>query len=193
MTKLVVEVQDLHGRNKNYYLVDDFPLTIGRGYSNDIIIADPHVCAEHLQINPQQQGWLVIDQGSNNGIHSDVDGGNQRETVIQSGDEIVIGKTRLKFYQPDHPVSPTKALHGSGNVIEAIKSAAVIWALLSMLVIGFALNDYMASSMDISIEKYIAGTFPVVALVLVWSAVWSLLTYIVRRRTYFYYFLTVSV
>ena len=39
-------------------------ITIGRGYDNDIIISDPHVCPEHLQLHFNGEHWLVDDQGS---------------------------------------------------------------------------------------------------------------------------------
>ena len=34
---------------------------IGRGYNNDIIINDPHVCAEHIAIHNDGDNWIIQD------------------------------------------------------------------------------------------------------------------------------------
>ncbi len=180
MAGLVVEARDSHRRLLGFYPVDHFPVTIGRGYDNDVILADPYVSASHLHVETAEQGWLVHDRDRQKNLH------------VGSGDELVIGKTHLRFFAADYPVPPARNLHEKLNILQALKVFSVAWLLLSVLVIMLALNDYMSASRDIQLEKYIAGTLPVVAGVLVWAGAWSLLAYIVRRRPYFYYFLAVS-
>lgn len=191
MARLVVEVRDAHRRILGLYPVNSFPCAIGRGYNNDIILSDPHVCARHLQVDQDEQGWRVRDLGSINGTDGVTDAATEMQ--LQSGDEIVIGRTHLRFFAPDHPVAATRQLHEKTGLLEAARAMAVIWALLSMLVLGFAFNDYLTRTSEVQVQKLIAGTLPVVIGVLIWAGGWSLLAYIVRRRPYFYYFLGVSV
>jgi hypothetical protein len=190
MARLVVEARDSHRRLLGFYSIDCFPATIGRGYSNDVIIADPYVCANHLLVETVEQGWQVSDQSQLNGLHTEQ--GRQQNLQVNSGDELVIGKTHLRFFAADHPVSPARNLHEKLNILQALKGFSIAWLLVSLLVIMFAVNAYMSASREIHVERLIAGTLPIVAGVVVWASVWSLLAYIVRRRTYFYYFLTVS-
>lgn len=191
MARLVVEARDAHRRILGLFPVDDFPLAIGRGYDNDIILADPHVCPRHLQVDRDEQGWRVRDLGSINGTVGA--SAAATEMHLQSGDEIVIGKTHLRFFAPDHPVAATRNLQEKTGLLEAARAMAIAWALLSMLVLGFAFNDYLTLTSELQLQKLIAGTLPVVGGVLVWAGGWSLLAYIVRRRPYFYYFMGVSV
>jgi len=191
MAELVVEARDAHRRILALYPVDHFPLAIGRGYDNDIILSDPHVCPRHLLVEPDEHGWRAQDLESVNGLSGN--GASAPEIHLDSGDEIIIGKTHLCFYSPDHPVAATRNVHEKTGLREAARAMAIVWALLSLLVLGFAFNDYLTITTQVQVEKLIAGTLPVVAAVFIWAGGWSLLAYIVRRRLHFYYFLGVSV
>ena len=192
MARLVVEVRDAHRRLQGFYPIDHFPISIGRGYDNDIILADPHICARHLLVvDAEDDGWRARDLGSVNGIQGKAD--QAAEIAISSGDEIIIGKTHLRFFAPDHPVPKTRNVHDKTSLLEASRALAIVWALLSVLVLVFAVSDYMGRTEDVQVQKLIAGTLPVLAGVLIWSAGWSLLAYIVRHRMHFNYFLGVSV
>ena len=42
-------------------------INIGRGYDNDIIMADPHICAQHLGLNFNGEHWVLNDEDTING------------------------------------------------------------------------------------------------------------------------------
>jgi len=190
---LVIEVQEHLRRTKTYYPVEVFPVRIGRGYSNDIILSDPHVCAEHLVIHADDSdGWSVQDLDTKNGVHVLSDNGKQKELKLSSGDMLMIGKTQLRFVNPDHPVEPSKSLHDKNNVVDALRSVAVIWALLSLLIFGVSVDGYLSASDEVHIDKLIADALPVVSGIFMWSALWALLAFIVRRRLFFKFMLTVT-
>ena len=121
-----------------------------------------------------------------------IDGKSVVEKNIKSGDEVVIGKTHLRFMSSGHPVAPAKVLHDKINIIEAVRAMSFILVLLCLLIVAFAGYDYMSLSDEVHIDKLIASTLPVIGGVLMWAAIWSLLAFIARRKLYFYYFLTVS-
>ena len=80
------------------------------------------------------------------------------------------------------------------NLTELVKTTGIVWLLLSVLVVfAFASYDYLTTSEEVHIEKLIAGTLPIIGGVLLWAAIWSLLSYVVRRKLYFYVFLTITV
>lgn len=193
MADLVVEIRDNLRRTTNFYQVKTFPLKIGRGYSNDIILTDPHVCSEHLVINETENGWSAEDLDTKNGVHVIDKTGHQKSLELRSGDEIVIGKTHLKFVEPDHPVAPTRVLKDRNSLIEITRSVALVWALLCVLVVGVSFENYLDSTKIIHIEKLIVNSLPVVGGVMAWSALWALLAYIVRRRLFFNFLLGVSI
>ena len=190
---MIIEVEDHLRRNKAYYPVDKFPVSIGRGYGNDIILPDPHVCAEHLLVQQNEGGWLVEDLNTKNGITESANSRKLSQKQLVSGDSLTIGKTRLHFVSPDHPVEPARSLHDGTGVIEGFRSLAIIWGLLSVLVLGYALDEYLASSREVHIEKIVADSLAFVGGVIAWASAWALMAYIVRRRLYFYYFLSLTV
>ncbi len=193
MTLLVVEVTDSHRRNSVYHSFDHLPVAIGRGYGNDIILSDPHVCAEHLIVNQNEQGWQVQDLDTRNGVVFQNQKNHDSFISINSGDELVIGKTRLRFLNPGHPVEAARLLHDRSSLYDAFRSLAMVWGLLCLLVIGYATDTYLASSTEVHLERLLADSLPLLAGVLIWSAIWALLAYIVRRQIYFYYMMLVSV
>ena len=101
MAAVIVEVRDSHHRIKAVHRVDNLPLTIGRGYNNDIILSDPFVESSHLLVEPSDNGWQVTDQQSVNKFYLADDAVTQAH--VTSGDEIIVGKTYLRFVSPDHP------------------------------------------------------------------------------------------
>ncbi|MCW8854385.1 MAG: FHA domain-containing protein [Gammaproteobacteria bacterium] len=188
MAELIVEVQDESRRNRHYYPVESFPVKIGRGYGNDVIISDPYVCPEHLIVDRDEQGWLVRDLESENGIQG------QQETVIRadSGDALIIGHTRIRLFTPDHPVKPARSLREKHNLAGFVTGLAIIWSVLTVLGAGYYVDLYLSTSGKIETDKLIAGSLPILGGVLFWAGLWSLLSYIVKRKLFFYFQLTVS-
>src|SRR5690606_31136136 len=80
-------------------VVESFPVTLGRGYHNDIILADPHVGEQHIRIDYDGRDWTVTDLGSVNPLLV-----NMRPVAgpvrIVSGDELRVGGVRLRAFSP---------------------------------------------------------------------------------------------
>ena len=188
MAELIVEVQDDSRGNRHYYPVESFPVKIGRGYDNDIIVADPYVCPEHLIVDRDEQGWLVRDRESTNGIQ------NQQASIIRadSGDALIIGRTRIRLFTPDHPVKPARSLHEKHNIAGFFIGLGIICVVLMLLGAGYYVDLYLSTSGKIETDKLIAGSLPILGGVLIWAGLWSLLTYIVKRKLFFKFQLIAS-
>jgi len=70
-------------------------LTIGRSHDCGIVLDDPNVSRRHAELRPEGEGWAVADLGSTNGIT--VNGSRVERAVLQPGDEIALGRSRLTF------------------------------------------------------------------------------------------------
>jgi hypothetical protein len=110
-------------------------ITIGRGYDNDIIISDPHVCADHLQLHFNGEHWLVNDQGSINGSYLEDSKDNVIQHQVRSGDIIAIGKSQVRFVFPNHPVSESIAISPFEGLINLARHPMVV--ALSMTLFAF--------------------------------------------------------
>ncbi|QPJ61611.1 MAG: FHA domain-containing protein [Candidatus Nitronauta litoralis] len=81
--------------------------TIGRDFSNDLILDDPYISPKHLQITALENKILVKDLKTKNGTRVNKDRLIRGEKVeINSGDEILVGRTHLKLFLSNHPVEP---------------------------------------------------------------------------------------
>lgn len=140
------------------YRADGDTISIGRSFENDVVLNDPYVCAEHLSLFLNSQGiWEAHDCQTINGSYSN---GEEKFTniLVQSGDIIQIGKTRLRFMYPHHGVAPTVALGEEERLVNWLGSPMV---LLLLLVTYFALlfGDYFVHSFaEIQVMQMLANT-----------------------------------
>jgi hypothetical protein len=75
-------------------------LVLGRGRGADVVLAEPTISRAHAAIGwERDEGFFVQDLGSTNGTL--VNGARQERTRLRSGDEIQMGKLRLKVTLPD--------------------------------------------------------------------------------------------
>lgn len=114
---MIVEIVTKSGRIMEVHSFQKNHITVGRGYSNDMILQDPYVEAEHLEVifDAEQQQFMVRDLNSLNGsvmlkphkrLHAD------DCVAIASGQRVTVGKTTLRFLDKKHLAQPTLPLSG---------------------------------------------------------------------------------
>jgi len=70
---------------------------IGRSRECDLVLDDPNVSRRHAELRREDDGWVVQDLGSTNGIK--LNGKRSRGGRLNPGDEITLGVSRLTFEQ----------------------------------------------------------------------------------------------
>lgn len=83
-----------HGREW-VFKIENFPVTLGRGANNTIVLADPKSSRQHCIIEKSEQGVVVRDLGSRNG--TTVNGQKVEVSPLKEGDIIGIGDTLIFF------------------------------------------------------------------------------------------------
>lgn len=78
--------------------VDRDWLVIGRGRGADLVLADPTLSRAHAAIGFDGSRFFLQDLGSTNG--SLVNGGRQEKASLADGDEVQLGKLRLRVRLP---------------------------------------------------------------------------------------------
>jgi len=77
----------------------DFPVeavtNIGRDPQNHIVLEDEWVSASHATIRREGNAYFLFDLASRNGTY--LNGQRIQKALILDGDEIVIGRTTLRF------------------------------------------------------------------------------------------------
>ena len=77
------------------YRLSERVITIGRGHSNFIQIADSHVSRTHCQIRPTPGGYEVVDMNSRVGTL--VSNAKVQQARLEDKMEICLGTTRLRY------------------------------------------------------------------------------------------------
>jgi hypothetical protein len=88
-------VIDDDGKPKERIAITREPVTIGRLSTNDIVLADTNTSRRHAELRRTEDTWSIVDLGSTNG--STVNGYTVKEQVLQHGDELGFGTSRLVF------------------------------------------------------------------------------------------------
>ena len=73
-------------------------MVIGRGRSADVMIAEPTISRAHAAIGYDGAGFFMQDIGSTNGTR--VNGDRQARADLSDGDELKLGKLRLRVTVP---------------------------------------------------------------------------------------------
>ncbi len=76
-------------------------LVLGRGRGSDLVLAEPTLSRAHAAVGYDRDGFFVQDLGSTNG--SLVNGQRLTRAVLADGDEVQIGKLRIRIHLPDPP------------------------------------------------------------------------------------------
>ncbi len=103
----------IEGEEQTFRLAGD-EVRLGRGSDNDIILFDFSVSRHHALIRREEDGWVIYDQNSTNGVL--LDGIRVPKGRLRLGDRLSIGTFELRVEQePPRPVSRTSVTDKLAN------------------------------------------------------------------------------
>jgi hypothetical protein len=197
MAELII--QELNPRNRvvRTYSFDALPVTIGRGYDNDLILTDACVCPGHATIHRTETGWQIEDKASINGVYVR----NRREIVaghapLNSGDLLVLGRTRLRVLAVDHPVPESKKIQFAKRTRGRHQLPMLAWSLTLVCVLTIVWDFYLDLGDENPFEELLQATIAIMVilgLVFIWSAGWSFVGRVLKNKPNFHYHLLLAV
>lgn len=175
----VLEGDTVHARHR----LERFPVTVGRGYGNDIILDDPKVSAMHLRLSRAEDGALVLhDVGSTNGTYLVEPWTQLIQAVLAPDARVAVGDTVLRFRTRNHPVERTWVGEAPEAPRKRFFEAPAVFpvALVSLLLLS-VLSEHLSN-----FQKTDWGALALALVaplgVLVWSSGWSVANRIARRQ-----------
>jgi hypothetical protein len=141
---ILIELLNSQGRVTERHKFNQPQVSLGRGYNNDIILLDPHSCAEHavLTLNEQQQ-WQLTDMDSVNGMLNQRGQRVKQQPVTQSGQEFTLGKQRLRVVFSDHPVPAAQPLQHAERLFQWLSSPLVLVTALLLVAISLGYEFWL--------------------------------------------------
>jgi hypothetical protein len=186
-----IEILDGKGSVVERIAVDSFPVTIGRAYSNQVIVSDPFVCPLHLKIAQHEQGRLLAsDLDSVNGSYPAAGKEPVTQWELQSGSQFRIGHTVLRYVSVDHPPAPTLVDGAVKMSLLASPYAAVISAVV--LVLLLCLDGYLSSFERVTAAQIISEPWVTVSMLATWAGMWALASRLVVSRFNFAQHVTIA-
>ncbi|MBI5024362.1 MAG: FHA domain-containing protein [Candidatus Omnitrophica bacterium] len=185
MAKLIIEIIHPLRFLREYRTFDAPQIRIGRGYDNDLILGDPHVSPAHLVVRNEEGGWVVEDIGGENGMYVRKFSKVAERARLDSGDEIIIGRTRLRFFSPEHPVAATKLLVPAHPFFQRIEKPVNAWSILLVCAMIFTAHVYMTSIEDVSILKLASGSLGFLFAAFAWAGAWAFIGRMIQHKTQF--------
>ena len=179
-----LEVLDPKGRVSQRFPVQSLPLTLGRAYTNQVILDDPFVCPEHLTIGYDEAGRLQArDVGTVNGLREIAGGRPVPSLILASGTEFQIGHTRLRYCETSHSVAPAEV--DRPGMMRWFTSPAVGLASGFVLVVVLLVNSFFGSYERLNIARSLSEALMTFSMVLVWAGLWALVSRIVLNRFHY--------
>ncbi|MCE9670250.1 FHA domain-containing protein [Myxococcus stipitatus] len=167
--------------------LERFPVSVGRAYTNDVILDDPKVSAEHLRIERREDGVLVVrDVGSQNGTWRVDPWARLAEMELGPDARVAVGDTVLRFRSRDHAVADTVIAEAPAAPRERLfeRARAFPVAMLSLLGLSLLeshLGNYGRTDWG---SLTVAVVMPLV-LTLLWAGGWSVASRIARRQFHY--------
>jgi len=189
-----VEVLGRHGDVVQRVRLTQLPATIGRAWTNDVILADPHVDPQHARLTVDEQGQLVVeDLGSVNGLFADGARDRVGSLALRDLATVRLGRTVLRVVPAEQPVPaalPVVEPDGRLALLLASPRDMTTVALLGVLLSGLSLwlGEFHGQT-----GRELAGDLVgLVAVILLYAGLWALAGRLIVQRARFWAHATLS-
>lgn len=159
-------------------------INIGRGYSNDIILADPHICSEHVKIQLINGFWQIQDQASINGTFLE----NPKEKkkpadkhILEDGDIISIGKSQLRFHFVNHPVADTVKFSPFESFINLMRHPIALLVSVALFTLVSGTIFYLDKAIEVNFTQLLVPAIGMSLLFSLWPAGISLVSHLTKH------------
>ena len=174
----LIDTFERDGRSGRVLDVRHWPLTLGRGLHNDVVLDDPFVAERHAHIGPDAEGQLVltvldtVNGVELNGRHLPA-GGSAPLRDAAAATTLQLGQTRLRLRLAGAPVPAEQPLPRPQP--SPWRLALPLYALLlADLAVGL---DPGADT-----SAWLGGVLGLPALLMAWCAGWALLSKLFQHR-----------
>lgn len=179
----VLEGDEVHARHR----LERFPVTVGRAYTNDVILDDPKVSASHLRLERTEEGRVMLrDVGSRNGTFRVEPWARLAELELTDDARVVVGDTVLRFRGRSHAVEDTRVT----AIPVAPRGRPFEWpfafpAVLAATVAAFLAHEYLTNYQKTDWGSLALAVLLPVFVSFVWSGLWSVASKVARRVFHF--------
>lgn len=192
MASLILEIRRKHSDRVEFQRIQSLPARIGRGYDNDLILDDPYISPRHALLNTSEDGLLIEDCDSENGIKlGDGTARIQESATLEPGDLFTLGDTQIRILTPEMEVEPTRIQHNIAWYLVALTHPVSAWLLCLLVCLAAALSAYLQSASEIEFKEFSITITMILFVQLLWAGGWAFAGRTLKKRPSFHRQLTV--
>jgi hypothetical protein len=189
MSSIILKVGDVIHKHHFSSSDDGRSLTIGRAFSNDVILADPYIGPFQLKLHPadgEDGDWRVNNTDDTNPVFLNKKIVEGREFNIRSGDELTVGRTGVAIYNENHAVAETREFSITNWLHNHKFKPLITTAMIVLLVLVTLWMTYRELSSEAEFSSLSVNAIALVVFTLLWASVWSLAGHLLKRNHYFF-------
>lgn len=156
-------------------------LTVGRGYQNDIIISDPHVCAEHLNFSYDGEQWYVSDADTINGSFIEGSKSVVKHHLVNSGDVISLGKSQIRVFFPDHPIEESATFSPFENLIDIARHPVTLACSITLFALITGFLFYLNHGKEVTFTQLFVPAISMTLMFALWPAAISVISHLTKH------------
>jgi len=186
---VILEILDRFGKVRERHQLTQFPVRIGRGYDNDIILDDPYVSPSHIELLLDGSGHILVsDLKSDNGLFSLHPLVRHDVLSVEENQRIRIGHTDIRLRSRSFPVRETFIDRVRPSQLHLIFTNMVMLPVFWLLTAGlFTFYYYQQSYRAVTFNNLTSQVLPLFIFIIIWSCGWSIVSKVVTHKFYFAY------
>jgi len=164
------------------YKIAKNTISIGRGYQNDIILSDPHICSEHVNIHFDGNHWHINDLNTINGTQFEDGKQSADNHLVQSGDIITLGKSQVRLIFPHHAIEETVALSTFESFINLMRHPVALF--LSMAIFSLIAGSlfYLNKPTEVNFSQLFVPAIGMTLLFALWPGGVALVSHLTKHE-----------
>lgn len=177
-----VEILDRHGDVTVRHPVYSWPLKVGRAYTSDIVLDDPYVAANHLEINHADDDSYQLEVvNSVNAMMIDTLRGKQADATVSANQIVRIGQTQLRIRPVNYAVTAEKPLPNKAWS----RSWTAFFVGITVLLLTYLLISWLNYDRADGYNILLLPVVGAIALLSIWSGFWALIGRVLSGRANF--------
>ncbi len=164
-----IEVLNRYGDVVSRHPVFAWPAMIGRSYHCDLILDDPYIAPNHIEISGEgERSFRIKDIGSINGMTLANVPGRKSDAIVSPDDIIRIGHTQIRVRPSDYTVAPE--IRYSAKPWQRRPSVLLLSAVAFLAVL---LSGALLNYTETNIGSFVTPVIVVCIMVVLWIVAWS--------------------
>lgn len=182
MESIIIEEISRNHKLINRHKCDKQTVSIGRGYHNDIILSDPHICAEHLEISYDGTHWVINDLDSINGCFLENKKHSANQHIVNSGDVITLGKSQIRLVFPNHVVEPSITFSVFEDIINLARKPLILIAAIGLFSLFSGYLFYLTQTNDAKFTQLFISSITLTLAFALWPCGVALVSHLTKNE-----------